>query len=178
VAPIIAAPTSAAPAAPTNASAEFKRVVGENELLPARRALRTTNNTDYTGFDRAAYIADPAAYLGRVVGGRCWEVANPAPDVAALAPAGATGFSVATGNTAVLSASTEPGMPVTYTSFGLGSFDGSGLHSISVAAGADGIAHASFRVTPGTVGSCLITAGSPVRANTLQFIISIPEGAP
>lgn len=151
------------------------RIVAVEEIARAKRASTVAHPHDYKNFSRAQYVADPDRYLGKVVGGRIYEVSNPAADVDALAPAGARGFSVPTNGEATLAARTEPGMPVTFTSFGLGEFPASGLQSISVAADEHGVARAQFRVTPGTVGSCLVTAGSPVRANTLNFLITIPE---
>ena len=80
-----------------------------------------------------------------------------------------------TGEEATFTARTQPGMPVTFTSFGLGEFTASGLQTVTVAADDAGDARARFRMSPGTVGNCLITAGCPVRASTLQFLVSNPE---
>ncbi len=124
-------------------------------------------------FDRATYTTDPAAHCAVVAPGRCFQVAAPAATVAALARVGAGGFALAPGGEADLAALTEPGLPVTFTSFGLGAFTGSGLASITVAADADGVATARFRITPGTVGKCLIIAGSPVRAGTISFLVTV-----
>lgn len=161
--------------APAESATAATRIVAVEEIARAKRASIVAHPHDYKNFNRAQYVADPARYLGKVAGGRIYEVSNPAADVDALAPVGATGFSVPTNGEATLAARTEPGMPVTFTSFGLGEFPASGLQSISVAADEQGIARAQFHVTPGTVGSCLVTAGSPVRANTLNFLITIPE---
>lgn len=168
---------AAAPASSADhvAQAVVTRIVTVEEVTRAKRASAVAHPHDHRNFNRAQYVADPDRYLSQVAGGRIYEVSNPAADVDALAPAGARGFSVPTNGEATLAARTEPGMPVTFTSFGLGEFPASGLQSISVAADEHGVARAQFRVTPGTVGSCLVTAGSPVRANTLNFLISIPE---
>lgn len=166
---------AAVPAAPLVGDVVVTRVVAVEEIARAKRASAVPHPHDHRNFNRAQYVADPARYLSQVAGSRIYEVSNPAADVDALAPAGARGFSIPTNGEATLAAQTEPGMPVTFTTFGLGEFPASGLQSVSVAADEQGIARTQFRVTPGTVGTCLVTAGSPVRANTLNFLITIPE---
>ncbi len=153
------------------------RVVPAIEVGSARRSAPRGGH-DHPAFDRAGYRADPAGYLARIAPGRVHEVADPAAGVALIAPVGPSGFSVETNAEAVLAARTEPGMPVTFTSTGLGEFPDSGFPSITVAADDAGIARARFRVTPGTVGSCQIIAGSPAVAGTTTFLVSIPESAP
>jgi hypothetical protein len=166
--PTIAVPAAAERRLPT-------RSVSAVEIAAARCSSATPHPHDFRGFDRAGYVADPGAYLAQIAGGRCYEVCAPAADVALLAPAGPTSFIVRTGEQATFVARTEPGMPVTFTSFGLGEFTASGLQTVTVAADGAGEARASFRASAGTVGNCLITAGSPVRAGTLQFLVTIPE---
>lgn len=151
------------------------RVVTVEEIARVKHASSAAHPHDHKSFNRAAYLADPATYLSKVAGSRVYEVANPAADVAPLTPVGPSGFSVETNAEATLAARTEPGMPVTFLSFGLGQFPASGLQTVTVAADEQGVARAQFRVTPGTVGSCLITAGSPVVSSNIQFLISIPE---
>jgi hypothetical protein len=92
-----------------------------------------------------------------------------------LEPVGQTGFTCATGKRVVFQAKTEPGLPVTFTSMGLGTFVASGLTSVSSAAGADGVARADFEITTGTTGYVQIIAGSPVRAGTIPFLVNVQE---
>ncbi len=165
--------------APAEAAGPIKpRVVSVEEIARAKLGSGAAHEHDHKNFNRAAYLADPAGYLGQIAGSRIYDVANPAAGLAALAPDGPSGFSVETNTEATLAARTEPGMPVTFTSFGLGQFPASGMQTVTVAADDQGIARTQFLVTPGTVGSCLITAGSPVVSSTTQFLISIPEMKP
>lgn len=170
--------TAPATTQPVKAPTDQQPVLVPSHLTGGKQGSKPNPKLYYAGFDHAAYMADPKAYLSQVVGGRCWEVANPSPDVEILAPKGPTGFSAPTNGEVELVAATDPGMPVTFTSFGLGEFPATGLQSASVAADADGLARAVFRITPGTVGSCVITAGSPARAGTIQFLIAVTEDKP
>ena len=175
-APVAQADSAQAPAAA--ASPIKPRVVSVEEIARAKLGSGAAHEHDHKNFNRAAYLADPAGYLSQIAGSRIYDVANPAAGLAALAPVGPSGFSVETNTEATLAARTEPGMPVTFTSFGLGQFPASGMQTVTVAADDQGVARAQFRVTPGTVGSCLITAGSPVVSSTIQFLISIPDMKP
>ena len=177
-APVVAsAPAPETTSAPTDtATGPIKpRVVSVEEIARAKLGSAAAHQHDHKNFNRAAYLADPAGYLSQIAGSRIYDVANPAAGLAALAPVGPSGFSVETNTEATLAARTEPGMPVTFTSFGLGQFPASGMQTVTVAADDQGIARAQFLVNPGTVGSCLITAGSPVVSSTIQYLISIPE---
>jgi hypothetical protein len=127
------------------------------------------------GFDLAAYRADPAAYCAATDGSRCNQVAQPGPRTPALTSVGAGAFPVKTGGSVELQARTDSGMPVSFTSQGLGLFPASGLSAITVQADADGIATAAFQASPGTVGHCLVIAGSPSRAGTIKFLVTIQE---
>lgn len=171
-------PVPAPTPAPEASNLRPREVTVEEIARVKKSGSSALHSHDHKKFNRAAYLADPAAYLGQIAGSRIYDVANPAADLAALAPVGPTGLSVATNTEATLAARTEPGMPVTFTSFGLGQFPASGLQTVTVAADEQGVARAQFRVTPGTVGSCLITAGSPVVSSNIQFLISIPESKP
>ena len=126
-------------------------------------------------FDRAAYLRDPAAYCAQSIPGRAWQVAAPSATTPLLGLVGASGFTCAPGQRVVLQARTEPGFPISFTSMGLGTFVASGLTTVTAAADADGVARADFAITPGTVGYVQITAGSPVRAGTLQFLVHVQE---
>ena len=127
------------------------------------------------GFNLAAYRADPAAYCAATDGSRCNQVAQPGPRTPALTSVGAGAFPVKTGGSVELKAQTDPGLPVSFTSQGLGLFPASGQSAVTVQAGPDGIATAAFQASPGTVGHCLVIAGSPSRAGTIQFLVTIQE---
>ena len=128
-------------------------------------------------WDQATYDRDPAAYCAQVVGDRAWQIAQPAADVPFLEPVGPTSVVARTGDIIRLSAKTKPGAPVSWTSNGLGEFKRTGVSSISEPSDQDGIASADFRLTKGTVGNVLITAGSPVCGSTLTYLIRITDDA-
>lgn len=169
-----AAPTAAAlvdaPVVPAASSAP-----GAGPAWTGGTATPDTPANVASGFDRSAYRADPAAYCRVVDGSRCNQVAQPGPTTPALQGVGAGSLGVRTGAMVSLRARTEPGMPVSFTSQGLGEFPASGQSAVTVAADAQGEAVAEFRASPGTVGHCLIIAGSPVRAGTVEFLVSIQE---
>lgn len=128
---------------------------------------------DAPGFDRAAYLRDPQAYLSVAAGGRCGDVAQPGPEVLSLEAVGAGSFTCPVGKSVLLVARTEPGMPVTYTSLGLGVFPVTGVNTHTVAADAAGFAQVEFAITAGTTGNVLVVAGSPVRAGQNRYIIRV-----
>jgi hypothetical protein len=169
VAPAPAVPAQASPASP----GPVLTAVGTPATRPATPAA--LDHPLAEGFDLAAYRADPAAYCRATDGSRCNQVAQPGPRTPALASVGAGAFQVRTGGSVELKAQTDPGMPVSFTSQGLGLFPASGLSAVTVQADADGLATATFQVSPGTVGHCLVIAGSPSRAGTIQFLVTIQE---
>jgi hypothetical protein len=126
------------------------------------------------GFDRSHYLADPAAYLDHADGNRAHAPAQPAADVPMLEPVGGTTYRIPILGSCVLMARTEPGMPVSFFSYGLGRFD-SDQTAISVAADATGVARARFTASAGTVGECGISAASPVRGGVLHYLVRIDD---
>ncbi len=124
-------------------------------------------------FDLEAYGKDPQAYAAQVIPGRCYQVAQPSPTVDLLCPVGSAGFVCPQGTVIDLRAQTDPGMPVTFTSLGLGVFPLTGLTSQTVIADANGLAVAPFGIDEATVGTVLVIAGSPVRAGTASFLIRV-----
>jgi hypothetical protein len=145
-------------------------------LDPQKRPDAYAPTITPAAFDIASYHRDPVAYCSEAVPGRCWQVAQPSPTTPLLAVVGATAFSCPVGQSVVLRARTEPGAPLSITSFGLGVFPANGQTSISVQADAEGVASAEFGITTGTAGNVNLTAGSPVRAGTLQFLVHVVEG--
>lgn len=124
-------------------------------------------------FDRAAYLADVAGYCAKVRGDRAWEVALPAADVPFLTALGGTSFQTRQGDRLRLSARTQPGMPVTWTTLGFGEFASTGQGTVTVAADASGVAHAEFRCTNDVVGAISIQAASPVCGNAISYLIYV-----
>ncbi len=126
------------------------------------------------GWDREKYLNDPAAYLDLASPSRSVEPAQPAADVPMLEPVGGTSAQIPQLGSCVLRVRTEPGMPATFTSWGLGSFT-SGMPTITVAADEQGIAEASFTASAGTVGDCPIVCASPVRGGTIRFLVRVSD---
>lgn len=171
------APSAVAPApAPTRQTA----IIGHDDGKPAGVLVPVADRSQAganPAWDQAAYDRDPAAYCAQVVGDRAWQIAQPGADVPFLEPVGPTSLVARTGDIIRLSAKTKPGAPVSWTSNGLGEFKRTGLPSISAPSDQDGIASADFRLTQGTVGNVLITAGSPVCGSTLNYLIRITDDA-
>jgi hypothetical protein len=141
---------------------------------PTPQLVHARKQTPAPAFDREAYLADPASYLDVASPSRAQEPAQPAADVPMLESVNGTAGTVPPLGSAVLQAKTEPGMPVTFTSWGLGSFD-SGFPTITVAADEQGIASARFTASKGTVGQCPIMAASPVRGGTLRYLVTVSD---
>ncbi len=127
------------------------------------------------GFDLAAYRADPAAYCRVVDGSRYLQVVDPGPDVPVVTAIGAGTATLRPGERVRVQVQTDPGAPVSCTSQGLGEFPASGQSAVTVPADAQGVATIEFLASAGTVGHCLLIAGSPVRAGQVQFLITIRE---
>jgi hypothetical protein len=134
-----------------------------NPLVPARP------------FDRAAFEADPQAYLDVVEPGRVWQTAGGAPGVKALRPAGVAYTELPPGGTAMLEVDGEPFAPVTFTSFDMGAFD-NGLASITVRADQGGRARATFTAIAGTIDLVNILAGSPLAVGQAKLVVRVTEG--
>lgn len=126
-------------------------------------------------WDEAAYRRDPAGYCNQFMPGRCHQTAMPAADVPFLEVVGPQSCSVRVADQVIIAARTAPGMPVTFTSFGLGAFPVNGLTSLTVQADAMGLAKAVWAATPGTIGAVKIVSGSPVRAGNATYLINVQE---
>lgn len=185
----VAAPDAPAPSpAPTSAESTAKRtavdetgtnqielgIIGQDDGRPAGALLPLAETGDPRAtWDAELYARDPAAWCAVVVGDRAWQIAQPGPAVPFLEAVGATSLTVRPGDVVRLAARTKPHMPVSWTSSGLGEFRRSGLVSVTAQADANGVAWADFRLTHGTVGTVLITAGSPVCGATLQYLLRV-----
>ena len=123
-------------------------------------------------FDRASYEADPESYLAVHEPGRIWQSAQPGPDVPLIQPEGKRTHTIKQGESVRLSVTTEPKMPVTYTSFDLGTFS-NGLASITVAANDQGVANATFSGSSGTAGQINILAASPAATGRIKFNVFV-----
>jgi hypothetical protein len=125
-------------------------------------------------FDRAAYAANPRAYLDVIEPGRVFQSAAPGPGVPVLDSLGAEMLSMSRGTPVELKVKAAPGAPVTYHSSDLGAFDNQ-LTTITVRSDEQGVAVAQFHATPGTIGDCNITAASPMCSGRINFFVTIEE---
>ncbi|MBA2480248.1 MAG: hypothetical protein H0V44_06275 [Planctomycetes bacterium] len=167
--------TAPAPATPLDHRVRAAAALANRTLpTPTPQLIHARKQTPAPAFDRDAYLADPAAYLDVASPGRAQSPAQPAADVPMITAVSGTAGTIPPLGSAVLKAQTEPGMPVTFTSWGLGSFD-SGFPTITVAADEAGIACARFTASAGTVGQCPIIAASPVRGGTLRFLVTVSD---
>lgn len=155
------------------------------QVQSAFKALTTDTQLQRTGpmfkpgpFDRKAYEADPKSYLDLHEPGRIFQSAQPGEDVSVIKPVGARNHRIKQGEAIRLAVKTEAGMPVTFTSFDLGTFS-NGLASITVAANQEGVAEATFSGSSGTVGLLNILAASPVAAERVKFSVFVipPPGS-
>lgn len=168
-----AAKSVAAPAAPLDPQVQAAAALSRRVLPdPTPQVEHLRRGTTPSPFERASYLANPTAYLDLAAPERATEPAQPAADVPLLTAVGAQYVAVPPKGSVVLRARTEPGMPVTFSSSGLGSFE-SGVPTITVAADETGIASARFTATPGTVGACPILAASPVRGGTVRYLVTV-----
>jgi hypothetical protein len=125
-------------------------------------------------FNKAAFDANPQAYLDVVEPGRVWQTADPGPQVTRLNTKGPWMLDVAPGGNVTLSVTGVPLAPVTFTAFDGGMFDNQ-LNSMTVRADANGEAHVTFTATPGTAGSggLKILAGSPLASDQAEFTVTV-----
>lgn len=127
-------------------------------------------------FDKAAFDANPQAYLDVVEPGRIYQIRDPGPGVRAIRVVGQPFVYVPEATPATLAVSVEPRAPVTFTAFGtLGAFD-NGLSSITVIADREGVARVIYTPAPGGAGSVRITAGSPSTSGQGSLLVGVqPE---
>ncbi len=135
-------------------------------------AYRLSNMLPAPEFDRAKYEADKQAYLDEVVPGRIWQSATDESKAAKIKRVGEYGHQVLQGETVVLTAEAEPGMPVTFYSPRMGQFENL-FPTITVAANEKGIATAHFKAAGGTRGEIDIIASSPVRTGLARYLVEV-----
>lgn len=127
-------------------------------------------------FDFAEFKEDPSGYLSVVEPGRVWQTAQPGGDVSQIARVSPAYTRLANGESVVLQVRVEPTAPVTFTNFDQGLF-ANGLKSVTVRAGQDGIAKATF-TSPGSVNARVrILAGSPVNSGQANFRIQLTKSS-
>ncbi len=125
-------------------------------------------------FDLAAYKANPQAYLDVVEPGRVFQSAQPGRGVPTIGSGSSMFQTLKQGEAVRLRVLTEPGAPVSWTSFDLGAFDNH-LPLITKAANEEGWAEATFTATTGTTGTVNILAASPVASGRVEYVVTIQE---
>ena len=138
----------------------------------AKTARRLSPLFKAARFDKKKFVENPSSYLDVIEAGRIWDVLEPAKDVPRIRRVGKYFHTLVRGESAVLSARTEPHMPVTFYSPRLGKFENQ-LSTITVQADKKGIAKATFRASGGTIADVDILAGSPVRSGHTRFLVKI-----
>ena len=123
-------------------------------------------------FNAGAYAADPARYANEVVPGRALQSATPGPNVPVLLPLVPTQLTISQDQQTILRVKSQPGIPITFTSFDLGRF-GNSLVSQTVVTDASGVGSVSFTAGPGTIDAVHVLAGSPGASGQVLFDIMV-----
>jgi len=122
-------------------------------------------------FDKAAFEADPQAYLDVVEPGRCFQtLQSPGPDSVYL-QAGASTVKASEGAPVALFVKGAPLAPVTFTAFGPGQFTENTLGSISVRGNAEGYAFVHFAAPRGFAGRIPVLVGSPLAIGNERIMV-------
>lgn len=158
------------PAIPTDANPMVASVA--EAFKTGKHPERLTSMISPEAFDKAAFEADPEAYLNVVEPGRVWQPAQPGPNVSRLQAVSPRYLEMVQGETVSLKTKAIPGAPVTFTSFDLGAFQNR-LTSITVQADDTGTATARFTGTPGTYNDVNIVAASPLTSGQAKFVVNI-----
>jgi hypothetical protein len=124
-------------------------------------------------FDQAAYEKDPSEYLSVSEPGRVWQSAQPGEGVTPISAFGPTRHVITSGESVALMVRVNPNMPVSFTSFDLGTFGENGLPNITVAADEQGYARAIWEATPGVIANARILCASPTTSGQVLFVVTV-----
>jgi hypothetical protein len=167
-------PEGPAPIIPADANEQVAMV--HAALVSGEHPERYSSSIVSHSFDAAAFKADPpkyaAEYAKTVEPGRVFATAQPADGVAPLKSVGQRYHRLVQGESVRLTVKAVANAPVTFTSFGTGQFTNL-LSSITVVAGDDGQATATFTATSGTKKHVKILAASPLLAEQCAFTVSV-----
>ncbi len=141
-------------------------------LKDRKNPARFSSFVKATPFNAEEYTTNPQSYLGVVEPGRVFQPAQPGPEVKRITRASGRYFRINQGESVTLAVKAQPGAPVTFTSFNLGSFENE-LTSVTVQAGDDGLAQAPFTATPGTIDDIRVLAASPVNSGQAEFTVNV-----
>ncbi|MBI3831839.1 MAG: hypothetical protein HY291_20120 [Planctomycetes bacterium] len=128
-------------------------------------------------FDKAAFEAQPAAYLSVAEPGRCYQSAQPGQDVPMLSAQSPLSSRIKQGESIKLTVKTVPMAPFSATSFDGGAFTESKLNCVTVRADKEGVASVTFVATPGTLNDCHILGAAPLSSGQVRFVIEIQPAA-
>ena len=124
-------------------------------------------------FDKAAFEADPAAYLNVVEPGRVFQTEQPSKEVPALTVVGSAYKRAVQGDSVVLTVKGVALAPVTFTSTDMGAFAENKLNSVTVRADDQGVAKVTFVAASGALNDVNIMVGSPLASGQAQFKVDI-----
>jgi hypothetical protein len=171
VAPLATIPAVGVPA---DANPQVRSVV--EAVRSGTHPERLSIAVDPAPFDPAAFARNPQAYLNVVEPARVYQTAPAGPTAVPLvATVDHTIRLPALGSTPLVVIGT-PGSPVSFTILDGGQFE-NGLASITVLAGDDGKATATYSATPGTVDEVQILVGSPMTVGTLTMTVHVADPA-
>jgi len=128
-------------------------------------------------FNKEKYLKNPQKYINTIEPGRVFQAAQPGNDVQRLKSTSSAYQEINQSEWITFTIQTEPGMPVSMTSFDLGLFENQ-LTATTVKADERGIANIKFSGPPGTFGDVNILASSPVCSGTLRFIVNVKAPKP
>ncbi len=159
------------PATKGDANEQVKSVV---QALKKGNAEQISVFTESKPFDPEAYRANPSSYLTTPTPSRCFQPAQPSEKTPRIQALGATRVSIKQGESVVLRVKAAPGYPVTWTSFDLGKFHNE-LTTVSVEAGANGLAEATFSAPPGTINDVNIVCAAPMASGTIRYSVQVSK---
>ena len=172
-------PEGAPPIVKSDANEQVKMVheAMKSNTHPERYSSFVVNRN----FDEQAFKANPEQYAAEyakiVEPGRVFAPAQPAEGTKTLRSLGARMHRVQQGESVGLVVAALPSAPVTFTSFGMGTFDNF-LSSTTVVADSKGYAQATFTATSGTKNEVKVLAASPVLTEQVAFTVAVRLPAP
>lgn len=125
-------------------------------------------------FNRDEFEKDPKAYLSKFEPGRVWQSAQPGDGVPVLIRLSPRKHSLLQTESVRLVVQAPRGAPVAFSSFDGGVFENQ-LSNVTVLAGEDGKATATFTATRGTIRNATVLAASPLATGRVQFQLVITQ---
>jgi hypothetical protein len=136
--------------------------------FPERLSLNITKP-----WDKNEFLRDPQAYASRCEPGRAYLSAQPGPNVKKLERLSSPYLELEQDKTADVIVRATPGMPVTFTAISGGKFTSTGLSSVTVICGSDGIAMASFNPGQGVIEDAPVLASCPETVGQARVVFNV-----